>query len=438
MARMVCIFHPLLIRLASIRRPMNKLIMPMCLLVSILSAEAATYYITTSGNDSNSCTQAAPCRSFNRAYQVALSGDIVLVGAGTYGQQSLARNGRVTGTNSQTPDGNEVTFKPASGAGTVNVGGLSLSSVNSAASTAVDHVAFEDLTFTGFTLVAVANDVHFTRCNHRNNLMAVWASYISYRDGDLGSYTNSSGDGLQFYRDGAGNAGHHALVENMKIHGIRVNASDAHPDSIDVWGAWNNISFKRNKIWDNDGIHFRSDEGSRNHTIENNFFGRPVPGSVGNAGFTAQIVGAGNIIRYNTFDGPIQLGTAGYEYAFANQLWEGNLITGQVHTGCTMGTGTIARFNVWSTGNSSSCGTNNVRISSFSGWFVNVSTGDLHLTSLAVPTFGAGNPASFPATDIDGQERPTGGMPDAGAHEYGSTTSSGPNPPTGLTIVSVT
>lgn len=43
---------------------------------------------------------------------------------------------------------------------------------------------------------------------------------------------------------------------------------------------------------------------------------------------------------------------------------------------------------------------------------------DLHL-SLSSPAIDRGNPFSFPATDIDGDPRPRGPAPDAGADEAG-------------------
>ena len=40
-------------------------------------AHAATRYVSTTGNDSAACTQAAPCKSFTRAFAVSAAGDTV-------------------------------------------------------------------------------------------------------------------------------------------------------------------------------------------------------------------------------------------------------------------------------------------------------------------------------------------------------------------------
>jgi hypothetical protein len=50
--------------------------------------------------------------------------------------------------------------------------------------------------------------------------------------------------------------------------------------------------------------------------------------------------------------------------------------------------------------------------------FVNPAAVDLHLTSSS-PAINAGDPSSYPADDIDGQARPMGSAPDAGADERG-------------------
>src|SRR4051794_310549 len=53
------------------------------------SASAATLYLSPSGSDSAACSQAAPCKTFSRAYSVAAAGSDVIVAGGTYGGQSL-------------------------------------------------------------------------------------------------------------------------------------------------------------------------------------------------------------------------------------------------------------------------------------------------------------------------------------------------------------
>ncbi|MDX6439390.1 MAG: hypothetical protein QOF45_1973, partial [Gaiellaceae bacterium] len=54
------------------------------------SGGSASVYLSTGGSDSNACTQAAPCKSFDRAYRVAAPGATVEVAAGSYPAQTIA------------------------------------------------------------------------------------------------------------------------------------------------------------------------------------------------------------------------------------------------------------------------------------------------------------------------------------------------------------
>jgi nitrous oxidase accessory protein NosD len=45
---------------------------------------ANLYYVSTTGNDANTCTQSAPCKTIKRGMSVTQSGDTVIVSAGVY------------------------------------------------------------------------------------------------------------------------------------------------------------------------------------------------------------------------------------------------------------------------------------------------------------------------------------------------------------------
>jgi hypothetical protein len=51
-----------------------------------VSAVGQTYYVSTSGNDANPGTQAAPFRTIQKATNTAVAGDTVIVNAGTYNE----------------------------------------------------------------------------------------------------------------------------------------------------------------------------------------------------------------------------------------------------------------------------------------------------------------------------------------------------------------
>jgi hypothetical protein len=79
------------------------------------------------------------------------------------------------------------------------------------------------------------------------------------------------------------------------------------------------------------------------------------------------------------------------------------------NAGCLAGV-TFA-YNVWE---GASCSSTDKNVAS--AGFANRGAVDLHLTASS-PAINAGDPSTYPGTDIDGQTRPLGGTPDAGADE---------------------
>jgi hypothetical protein len=91
-------------------------------LVTNASGAAPTIYVSPSGSDAAACTQAAPCKSFDRAYRAASAGSEVEIAGGTYGGQDF--NGPPAKATSE-----RIVFRPAAGA-TVKIGYLSVSNTN--------------------------------------------------------------------------------------------------------------------------------------------------------------------------------------------------------------------------------------------------------------------------------------------------------------------
>src|SRR5215831_14508256 len=52
--------------------------------LSLVGAQAATYYVATTGSDSNPGTQAAPFKTITYAYSKASAGTTIIVAPGTY------------------------------------------------------------------------------------------------------------------------------------------------------------------------------------------------------------------------------------------------------------------------------------------------------------------------------------------------------------------
>jgi hypothetical protein len=422
-------------KLVHLSEPSTKYILPLFLLCYFMPARAATYYVATTGNDGNPCSQNLKCQTFSRAYQAAQPGDTVLVSAGNYSQQTMSRgNASMTGNYSLTPHSGDVTFKPESGPGTVTLAELTVGTQDSNGDI-IQHVVFQDMTITSGGDIGNGRCIHYVGTTHRSTIIVNRAAYISYQHVDIGAHNNT--DGITFAQYNYSYWPNNLLIEDSIIHDIHAEAIDAHPDSI----SFNfyeehaiNFTLRRTKFYNNDCINFRADVGT-GYLIENNFFGAVTSWG---CGYTAQLHGRGALVRFNTFEGDIQ--NAGAAEA-PNQRWVGNILL--AGSGCPNGnnSGVVSEYNVWNTNRPVSCGgAANIPIADFSTYFVSKTpTGPTGSNlQLTVNATGAINAVplsvSYPTTDFYGKSRPVGSATDAGAHEFGSSTSSTVNPPTNLTV----
>lgn len=93
---------------------------------STVSDAAPTTYYVAPGATGTSCTSAAPCPTFDAAYQLAVGGDTVEVRAGNYGDQVLGAGTTSSGGFvAKTVTGGNITVRPAAGA-TVTVTTLTI------------------------------------------------------------------------------------------------------------------------------------------------------------------------------------------------------------------------------------------------------------------------------------------------------------------------
>jgi hypothetical protein len=141
-----------------------------------------------------------------------------------------------------------------------------------------------------------------------------------------------------------------------------------------------------------------------NVTLENNFLGK-----AGDAYFAIQITkNIRNLVMRNN--------SASKAVIFSDSdsggpyLFEGNYMP---YNASTCASGVTYRNNVLRGG---TCGPTDFLVGALR--FVDENGFDLHLAADS-EAIGRGNPGSFPGTDIDGESRPMGGTPDAGADERG-------------------
>jgi hypothetical protein len=360
--------------------------------------------------------------TWNTCFQASSAGDICEVPTGSYVAQDINRNAGLVGNHSPqlTPHANDVIFRPAAGA-TVTVAEINLIDSN-----IVQHVVFQDIKITTDFFIPYGKCIHIVggqivpQSNIRQLSGQDTTSYISFQGVEFGPHRGPGADGLQIFGP------HHVLIEDSYFHDILGDDEDDHPDALGTCGVScgasqvHDIIIRRNKFKGNGCINYRGDGDDGLITMENNFFGDTTgsdPISRNNCGTNVQIHGNGAQVRYNTIIGNVTPTGAGESN---NQLWVGNLITGSWGSNqCPIGTETTAEFNIWD-GSPVTCGAgaNNIQVANFSGWFVNTSTADLHLTASASTAVGAGDTSNFPTLDFDGHNRTS--PPDIGADEYGS------------------
>ena len=357
--------------------------------------------MSPTGSDSNPCTQALPCRSFNRTYRVASPGQTVEVAAGSYPAETIDPDA------SKTSDV-DVLFRPAAAASVSVTGQLLILG---------SHLEVRDMAIREMEFRRETNDV--TMRNIINN--GVWMqgpSNISIIGGEIT----------------CGYCGYHSHIENggsdsapprnILFDGVYFHdwhsISGEHVECLQILGGdgvtIRNSTFK-NCGTGNGGLGATADlhisfygtgPVTRNILIENNFFYRS-----GNT-YAIQAGDYRNLdFRYNSIVGPIFIG-GGWGDGTPVEL-VGNVMAFGDCQAPPGGPGPVAplvyRYNVLQGGTCSSTDYN-----APSG-FIDPNS-DLHLL-LGAAAINRGDPTSYPTRDIDGQLRPLGGAPDAGADERG-------------------
>jgi hypothetical protein len=368
-------------------------------------------FVATSGADSNPCTQASPCLSFNRAYHLAQPGQTVEVAAGSYGDQTLSSD------STKSASGSRVVFQPASGASVV-VGSKPLSTTTQT-SAGLDvigstAVSFRDFTIRGDVIVeGGANGVTLQNLVTSNGNFGVYhASSVSFSGG---SYGGTNRYKSEIYPDGAWQHNANITVTGVTIHDVRSDdLGNYHVEGLLVSDG-NGVTLRGNTFYNNDvfdlSIGVFGSATLSNLTVENNFFasaaGPKFDSSLGLNTNTTSWNGLN--VRNNSsltyMRHPVCSGGC------TNVRYSGNIAPLVGVSQCV--SGVTYRDNVW-VGGGAVCNSSDKAVGS--AGFVNPGAHDLHLTT-GSPAIDAGDPGDYPANDLDGQARPMGGAPDAGADE---------------------
>jgi hypothetical protein len=350
--------------------------------------------MSPSGSDSNPCTQALPCRTFNRAYRVASPGHTVEAAAGDYPGQAINPDPSKTSSD-------DVVFRPAVGASVRVTGGLDANG---------SHFELRDMTVHQANFPTTADDVTFRNViNH--GMWMQGSRNISIIGGEITCGYCGYHPHIQ---NGGGRAPTNIVWDGVDFHDWH-SISGEHVECLQILGA-DNVTV-RNSIFrecgtGNGGLGATADlhlqtygsPAPRNILLENNFF---YPS--GNM-YPIQGEDFHNFdLRYNSISGPIliyDVPTPGTDMDFI-----GNVMR---FSGCTAQGSQVPinwRHNVMQGG---TCGPGDRNAPA---GFINPNS-NLHLTAGSA-AINAGDPGSFPSRDIDGQNRPFGAVPDSGADEAG-------------------
>ncbi len=323
-----------------------------------------------------------PCASLARAYSLAQLGQTVELAGGMYpAVQTLSGSKSGTGV---------ITFRPAIGATSNFSSDLNLNGQN--------HIEFQNMSFDNWYAKYVS-DITFRNVSTRfffvrvsDNVRILGGSVGPSQDGTSPTIGNYAGEPVST----------NITVDGVLFHDIgRQKAPGAHVECLFLQESSGvvirNSKFTRCDIMDLYVSPVQGGPTASNVVIENNWFDQPTDGGyyAFNLHPDSGTVPHNFTFRFNSVDSSIYL-YPGFNYD--NVIVDSNV--GRITTCDTPGI--TYRYNVWT---NQTCGsTDKIAPSGFMGSF------NLHLASGAA-AINAGNPTSYPATDIDGVARPRAGRP---------------------------
>ena len=396
----------------------------------------AAVFVAPTGNDANLCTQAAPCKSLDRAYAVAQPGQTVDVAGGSYPGQSIKwRPGRDQAA--------QVVFRPtgkvtiegdlrvyASG---VHIAGQATGSITSWRSRSYSIVVTRDMAVLGDSAAQHPHNVTLEGIDG-GSLGTYTSENVVVRDIDAGpvvlSACNRPESKIGPNVDAELFTPRNITWERVVVHGMDRDASAAQAGChygglfiVSVSGLTIRESVFSENIVYNIQVQNYVGTPASNVTIQNSWFGCPVLAVYESASkicngqasiqFNASSTFSDWLIRYNSFSGSDAIHAGGGRASFSNARFVGNAGKRPGNDICGRAGVTYSR-NAWI---GATCGATDTSITNP---FVSVEPGQEDLRLVAGSgAIDAGDPSNTPSSDIDGQGRPQGSAPDAGADERG-------------------
>jgi chitodextrinase len=397
---------------------------------------SANVYVSPSGSDSNACTQAAPCKTFDRAYRVAQPGDTIQLAGGTYPDQTINVDTSKVGASA------DVVFQPAATAtvtinGDLNVYGShidfrgsaspyniklhNLEVIGTAGSNTANHDTFENLDGAGFEIGPT--------------------SFITIKGGDWGPNYVCGGGGTVENKIGPDGAIMNQWPTNIVLDGLYIHDQNSEDlNNCHMGGLFlvsggpitlQNSVFSQNVVYQIQIQDFTNasccgmDFGPPHDlTIQNNWFGPPVTGLADPGGDQANdnqpelqfdtrnsTCWKNILIRNNSV-------TNGIDMSFDNPSCYQNVrVVGNVGGIQPCFSGVVFGYNAWVGG---TCASTDVQLGSLPYVSRTIGAEDYHLTGGPAQDLVTPTTSDYALmTDIDGQARPIGPARDAGADERG-------------------
>jgi hypothetical protein len=363
------------------------------------SPPPALRFVAPDGSDHGSCSSARPCATLGAAYLSAAPGrTIVTIAAGHYPIQTIdadpTMDGRRTGVVSYRPD------TP----GTVDLDELIVDAPD---------VQVADLRTAGWTILPGGSRVTFRNIESTAAIFVNGAQNVRILGGSVSSVGRPMVNGSEVKAvEGSSTPPRNVLFDGVSFHDmLRAPGSSNHVDCLHVM-AVDGLIVRRSRFWNCEAFDILftefGDAGSpRNVILENNFF------QCCHSGYYAVALGGGHgehwshfELRNNTSDSSLSVDPASTVSGPIRII--GNLATG-LSGSCR--DGVTVDWNVWT--NDTRCGPHD-RVGG--AGFTPGGDAEFHLIGCP-PAVGRADPDDVPALDIDGDRRPSGRRPDAGADE---------------------
>jgi hypothetical protein len=371
-------------------------------------------YVAPTGADTNPCSAAAPCLTFDRAYRAAKPGQTVWVLPGNYPAQRIAFDPTKS-------SGDRVVFSPLSGPVTLERLDLGLAPFGLRGP---QHVVVQNMTVGRASVWDGSVDVTLQNLTARGfNVVYSLGAIPSPADvrivgGNYGPCESvaQAGDCVNYI------SGTNVVIDGATIHDVTSNdLVRYHVDGMFVRGC-QGCTIRNSKFWKNMITNIRLQNccglsANERITIENNWFGPSLDGDGvrlrGDAiDFDTPIPGL--VVRNNSFAenaGPL----------FQPNGWTGTnaLVVNNLMANFPCIAGVTYSHNVFipSSGSfgSAACGPTDVRVRSFG--YVDGPGFNYHLVPTS-PALARADAGHCPRTDIDGHPRPTvGNLCDDGADQ---------------------